>query len=213
MIVIKIPTPRKSKALGCMYSIIREITSGFGAAFSFLVLIWFAPWWMALGLSLGSYFGIRLLFPPPHRRVSVELPDGISREAFKEYLSRCRLTLALVREDAEAVKKLSFQKTVLHLCELGDDLLVNFEKDPADIQIAQALPDRLQRLHEILGGYIDLAGQRNQSPQTVRALEATEKAVTKAVGKFEQLHHRLLENDAIDLSTSAKTFDNLLDFD
>lgn len=91
--------------------------------------------------------------------------------------------------------------------------MINFEKDPQDVLLARALPDRLQRLHEILSSYIELTNQRSQSPQTVRAIQDTEKAVTKSVTKFEQLHHRLLENDAIDLSTSAKTLDNLLDFD
>lgn len=193
---------------------IKELVSGITAAFIFLLLlVQGAFWWLSLLLAIGGYVGIRLLFPPEHRRVLAELPEGVSRAAFDEYLAQCRLALSLVREDAEAVKNLSFQKIVLHLCGLGDELLVNFAKDPQDMRMAKALPDRLQRLHEILSGYIDLANQKTQSPQTARALEATEKAVTKAVAKFEEMHHRLLENDAIDLSTSAKTFDNLLDFD
>jgi hypothetical protein len=193
---------------------IKELVSGIGAAFLFLLLLFQgAFWWLSLLLGAAAYVGIRLLFPPEHRKVLATLPDGVSQEAFNEYFAQCKLALSLVREDAEAVTNLSFKKTVLHLCGLGDELLVNFTKDPQDMQMAQALPDRLQRLHEILVGYIDLAHQKTQSPQSVRALEATEKAVTKAVEKFEQLHHRLLENDAIDLSTSAKTFDNLLDFD
>jgi hypothetical protein len=193
---------------------IKELVSGIGAAFIFLLLlVQGAFWWLSLLLAVGGYVGIRLLFPPEHRRVQAELPEGVSRAAFNEYLSQCRLALSLVREDAEAINNLSFKKTVLHLCGLGDELLVNFAKDPQDMRMAQTLPDRLQRMHEILTGYIDLANQKIQSPQSARALEATEKAVTKAVEKFEQLHHRLLENDAMDLSTSAKTFDNLLDFD
>jgi hypothetical protein len=193
---------------------IKELVSGTGAAFIFLLLLFKGLfWWMSLALAIGSYVGIRLLFPPEHRRVLAELPEGVSREAFREYLAQCGLALSLLREDADSISKTSFQKTVLHLCDLGDELLVNFEKDPQDMRVAQSLPDRLQRLHEIIAGYNELAGQRIQSPQTARALEETEKAVTKAVGKFEQMHRRLLENDAIDLSTSAKTFDNLLDFD
>jgi len=192
---------------------IREITAGLSAAFIFLVMIFFMPWWLTLGLSLGGYFGIRLLFPHTHKKVVVELPEGITEGAFKAFLAECRKKLAFVRKDAEAIKKLSFKTTVLHLCDLGDDLMSNFEKDPDDVRVAQALPDRLQRLHKMLSAYLDLANQKSQSPQTIRALKETEKAVTKAVNKFEQLHRRLLENDAIDLSTSAKTLDNLLDFD
>lgn len=193
---------------------IKELVSGITAALIFLLLFFtVALGWLSLPLAVGAYVGIRLLFPPEQRKVLAKLPDGVSQEAFDEYFAQCRLALSLVREDAEAVKNLSFQKTVLHLCGLGDELLVNFAKDPQDIKMAQALPDRLQRLHEILSGYIDLANQKTQSPQSTRALEATEKAITKAVAKFEEMHHRLLENDAIDLSTSAKTFDNLLDFD
>jgi hypothetical protein len=200
-----------------MYSIIRETVSGLGAAFIFILLWIILPGdhdaLFAFFLSLASYFGIRLLFPPLSRKVSVELPEGLSKDAFTAFLVACAESLALLRKDAEAINKLPFRRTVLHLCELGDELLVNFEKDPLDVQVARDLPDRLQRLHEILTGYLELANQRNQSPQTVRAIQDTEKAVTKAVSKFEQLHHRLLENDAIDLSTSAKTLDNLLDFD
>ncbi len=193
---------------------IKELISGIGAALIFLLLFVNGLfWWLSLLLAVGGYVGIRLLFPPEHRRVLATLPEGVSQEAFKEYLAQCRLALSLVRADAEAVTNLSFKKTVLHLCGLGDELLINFEKDPQDMQMATALPDRLQRLHEILTGYIDLANQKTQSVQTARALEATEKAVTKAVAKFEEMHHRLLENDAFDLSTNAKTFDNLLDFD
>jgi hypothetical protein len=194
---------------------IKELFSGIGAAFIFLGLLFAAGMsgLFSLLLAIGGYVGIHQLFPPEHQKVLAVLPEGVSREEFRQYLSQCRLALSLVYEDAAAVNNLSFKKTVLHLCELGDDLLINFEKDPQDMQVAQALPDRLQRLHEILVGYIDLANQKTHSPQTVRALEATEKAVTKAVAKFEEMHHRLLENDAIDLSTNARTFDNLLDFD
>ena len=193
---------------------IKELISGIAAAFIFLLLlVQGAFWWLSLLLATGAYVGIRLLFPPEHRKILAELPDGVSREEFRQYLAQCKLALSLVRADAEAVKNSVFRQTVLHLCELGDELLVNFEKDPQDMKMVQALPDRLQRLHEILSGYVDLANQKTQSPQSARALEATEKAVTKAVAKFEEMHHRLLENDAIDLSTSAKTFDNLLDFD
>ncbi|MCI5224035.1 MAG: hypothetical protein D3924_15535 [Candidatus Electrothrix sp. AR4] len=200
-----------------MYSIIREMTSGIGAAVIFIVLWIVLPGesdlLLSFALALGSYFGIRFFFHPGHKKVKVVLPDDISREEFKAYISNCELALSLVRVDIDSVRNPSFKTSLLHLCDLGDDLMTNFEKDPEDIRIAQALPDRLRRLHEMLTAYIDLSDQRSQSPQTIRALEATEKAVTKAVGKFEQLHHRLLENDAIDLSTNAKTFDNLLDFD
>lgn len=209
-----------------MYSIIKEITSGFTAAFVFILLgtpIFFKDildgsetswlWGLALALSLGTYFGIRRLFSPLFKKVSIELPEGLSKETFTAFLIACAESLALLKKDAEAINKPSFRQTVFHLCELGDELLVNFEKDPQDVQVARELPDRLHRLHQVISGYLELANQRNQSPQTVRAIQDTEKAVTKAVTKFEQLHHRLLENDAIDLSTNAKTLDNLLDFD
>ena len=196
------------------YTIIKEIVAGSGAAITFLVLALLRiPIMFSFGLALFSYFGIRLIYPPEYKKVLAELPDNISPEEFTRYLSRCRQALSLVKKDVEAIRKRSFQQTVLHLCQLGDELLINFEKDPQDVQVARELPDRLHRLHEILTGYLELANQRNQSPQTMRAIQDTEKAVTKAVTKFEQLHHRLLENDAIDLSTNAKTLDNLLDFD
>ena len=200
-----------------MYSIIREMTSGLGAAFIFILLWIILPGendaLFAFFLSLASYFGIRLLFPPLSRKVSIELPEGLSKEAFTAFLVACAESLALLKKDAESINKPSFRQTVFHLCELGDELLVNFEKDPQDVQVARELPDRLHRLHQVISGYLELANQRNQSPQTMRAIQDTEKAVIKAVTKFEQLHHRLLENDAIDLSTNAKTLDNLLDFD
>ncbi|MCW5203445.1 5-bromo-4-chloroindolyl phosphate hydrolysis family protein [Desulfobulbus sp. US4] len=188
----------------------------------FFILLWIIlpgenTGWFAFFFSLASYFGIRilfsLLFRPFSRKVSLELPEGLSKEAFTTFLGACAESLALLKKDAETINKLSLRRTVLHLSELGDELLINFEKNPQDVHMARALPDRLQRLHEILTGYQELANQRNQSPQTVRAIQDTEKAVTKTVAKFEQLHHRLLENNAIDLSTNAKTLDNLLDFD
>ncbi|CAK8722608.1 5-bromo-4-chloroindolyl phosphate hydrolysis protein [Candidatus Electrothrix gigas] len=168
---------------------------------------------MAFALSLATYFGIRFFFPSPYKKVVVELPEGVSKDTFKIFIEACTDNLALLRRDAASIHKLPFRSAVLHLCHLGDDLLVNFEKDPKDVQVAHALPDRLQRLHEILTGYLELAQQRSQSPQTLRAMEDSEKAVIKAVAKFEELHHRVLENDALDLSTNAKTLDNLLDFD
>lgn len=195
-------------------TMIRETIAGLGGGILFLVLLFQGmTWWLCLALSFGSYFAIRMMFPPDHKKVVAVLPENISQQEFNNFISRCKSSLSLVREDSANIKKLSLRKTVAHLCDLGDDLVVNFEKDPADVRVAQALPNRLERLHKILTDYIELAGQRNQSSQTLRALAATEKAVTKAVGKFEQIHHRMMENDAIDLSTSAKTFDSLLDFD
>lgn len=197
---------------------IREIASGGGAA-SIFILTWVIlpgkhDTLIAFFLALASYFGIRLLFPSlSSKKVSIELPNGLSEDAFTNFLTSCAESLALLKKDTESINNLPLRSTVLHLCQLGDELLINFEKDPQDVLLARALPDRLHRLHEILTGYLELTHQRSQSPQTVRAIQDTEKAVTKAVVKFEQLHHRLLENDAIDLSTNAKTLDNLLDFD
>ena len=74
-------------------------------------------------------------------------------------------------------------------------------------------PDRLARLRDMLETYNELAGLSTRSAQTDKALATTERAVIKALDKFEELHHRMLENDALDLSTNAKTFDNLLDLD
>lgn len=259
MITVKLPTSKKHKALKWLHFIAREVVSGFGAAFVFMIIIlssimssivssmkdifsfikdkdiissildgslWNtildgylrdifdgSLWIMAFALSLATYFGIRFLFPSPYKKVVVELPEGVSKDTFKIFIEACTDNLALLRRDAASIHKLPFRSAVLHLCHLGDDLLVNFEKDPKDVQVAHVLPDRLQRLHEILTGYLELAHQRSQSPQTLRAMEDSEKAVMKAVTKFEQLHHRVLENDALDLSTNAKTLDNLLDFD
>lgn len=230
MITVKLPISKKSKVLRWLYPIAREVISGFGAAFFFLLLaipIFIKDildgseksflWMLAFALSLATYFGIRFgiqrLFPSPYKKVEVELPEGISGDTFKIFLAACADNLALLRRDAESINKLPFRSAVLHLCQLGDELLINFEKDPKDVQVAHALPDRLQRLHEILTGYLELAHQRSQSPQTLRAMQESEKAVIKAVAKFEQLHHRVLENDALDLSTNAKTLNNLLDFD
>ena len=234
MITAKLPISKKSKVLRWLYPIAREVISGFGAAFVFLLLaipIFIKDildgseksflWMLAFALSLATYFGIRfgirfstqLFFPSLYKKVEVELPEGLSGDTFKSFLAACADNLALLRRDAEFIHKLPFRSAVLHLCQLGDELLINFEKDPKDVQVAHALPDRLQRLHEILTGYLELAHQRSQSPQTLRAMQDSEKAVIKAVAKFEQLHHRVLENDALDLSTNAKTLDNLLDFD
>ncbi len=259
MITVKLPILKKHKTLKWLHFIAREVVSGFGAAFVFMIIIlssimssivssmkdifsfikdkdiissildgslWNtildgylrdifdgSLWIMAFALSLATYFGIRFLFPSPYKKVVVELPEGVSKDTFKIFIEDCADNLALLRRDAASIHKLPFRSAVLHLCHLGDDLLVNFEKDPKDVQVAHALPDRLQRLHEILTGYLELTQQRSQSPQTLRAMEDSEKAVIKAVAKFEELHHRVLENDALDLSTNAKTLDNLLDFD
>lgn len=256
MITVKLPILKKHKTLKWLHFIAREVVSGFGAAFVFMIIIlssimssivssmkdifsdkdiissildgslWNtildgylrdifdgSLWIMAFALSLATYFGIRFLFPSPYKKVVVELPEGVSKDTFKIFIEACTDNLALLRRDAASIHKLPFRSAVLHLCHLGDDLLVNFEKDPKDVQVAHALPDRLQRLHEILTGYLELAQQRSQSPQTLRAMKDSEKAVIKAVAKFEELHHRVLENDALDLSTNAKTLDNLLDFD
>lgn len=258
MITVKLPIFKKHKTFKWLHFIAREVISGFGAAFVFMIIIlssimssivssmkdifssikdkdiissildgslWNtifdgslyildgSLWILAFALSLATYFGIRFFFPSPYKKVVVELPEGVSKDTFKIFIEACTDNLALLRRDAASIHKLPFRSAVLHLCHLGDDLLVNFEKDPKDVQVAHALPDRLQRLHEILTGYLDLAQQRSQSPQTLRAMEDSEKAVIKAVAKFEELHHRVLENDALDLSTNAKTLDNLLDFD
>uniref|UniRef100_UPI00405725F5 5-bromo-4-chloroindolyl phosphate hydrolysis family protein n=1 Tax=Candidatus Electrothrix sp. TaxID=2170559 RepID=UPI00405725F5 len=226
MNTVKLSPPKKSKALGCLYPMVREIIAGFGAIFVFLPLSIFifikdildgseksVLWILAFALSLGTYFGIRHLFPPLYKKVEVELPEDLSKDTFIAFLTTCSENLTLLKKDAESINKLPFRSTVLNLCQLGDELLVNFEKVPRNAQVAQTLPDRLYRLHEMLIGYLDLSTQRNQSPQTMRAIDNTEKAVIKAVAKFEQLHHRLLENNAMDLSTNAKTLDDLLDFD
>ncbi len=106
MSTVRIPTPKKSKALGCMYSIIREMISGLGAAFFFILLWIILPGentgWFAFFFSLASYFGIRilfsLLFRPFSRKVSLELPEGLSKEAFTTFLGACAESLALLKK-------------------------------------------------------------------------------------------------------------------
>ena len=217
MSTVQLPAPQKSKPLGCLYSVIRETVSGLSATFLFFLLWIVLPGeydhWFALFLSLAGFFGIRRLFPPLYKKVEVELPEDLSEDAFTVFLATCTEHLALLKKDAERINHLPFRSTVLHLCRLGDEMLVNFEKNPQGVQVATELPDRLHRLHGVLTGYLELVGQINPSPQTMRAIKDTENAVTKAVAKFEQLHHRLLENDALDQSTNARTLDNLLDFD
>lgn len=197
-----------------MLPMIKEVTSGFGSALIFIVLLTRGmPWWLGLFLAASAYFGIRVLFPPDTRKIQVVLPEDISRQEFREFMGLCGINLAGVRELAEDIGKVEFRNTVYRLCERCDELMASFEKDPGDIKIAAAFPDRLGRLRDMLETYNELAGLTTQSEQTRKALATTERAVAKALDKFEELHHRLLENNALDLSTNAKTFDNLLDLD
>ena len=107
------------------YTTIKEIVAGSGAAITFLVLALLRiPIMFSFGLALFSYFGIRLIYPPEYKKVLAGLPDNISSEEFTRYLSRCRQALSLVKKDAEAISKPTFQKKVLHLCELGDELVL-----------------------------------------------------------------------------------------
>ncbi len=197
-----------------MILIIKEIVSGTASAAIFLGLYIFGmPWWMSLALAGCGYFSIRFLFPSEHRKIQVILPKGINKGEFDDFMDRCRQNLSMVKDSSASITNPTFRDSVYSLCNLSDELITTFENDPADMLVARVFPDRLARLHNMLVTYIDLAGKKNQSPQTIRALKTTEDAVGKAVHKFKELHLRLLENDAIDLSTNAKTFDNLLDLD
>jgi len=197
-----------------MNTVLREIVAGVGSAGIFLALfVYGMPWWMSLMLATIGSVAIRFLFSPDHRRVRVVLPEGVSREEFDEFISRCKENLEQVRRSTVLISKTEFRDTVNRLCLLAGDLVGNFQKDPEDMRLAVSFPDRLKRLNDMLATYIDLSAQNARSPQSARALETTENAVTKALGKFEMLHDRLMENNAIELSTNAKTLDNLLDFD
>lgn len=197
-----------------MSSIIKKVTAGAGGAFIFFVLYGQnMPWWLSAILAISGYFGICVLFPPETRKVRVELPKNVSQREFGRFMGQCGTNLAEIRDLAADIKNLEFRSIVYRLCARCDELLASFEKDPAGIKIAAAFPDRLGRLRVMLESYNELSELSVHSKQTLKALAATESAVSKALDKFEQIHHRLLENEALDLSVNAKTFDNLLDFD
>jgi len=192
----------------------RELVCGGASAALFLFLLYLGmTWGLSLGLAFAAYFGFRFLLPPKQRRVQVQLPEGVDQQTFDAFMLHCQENLALMRRTSERIHAPIFRDTTLQLCHIIKDIVENFEKDPTDIRAAKAFPDRLVRLNEMLETYLELSGQRSQSTQTRRALDTTEAVVGRAVEKFELLLLRLQENEAIDLSTNAKTLDSLLSLD
>ncbi|SLM32659.1 hypothetical protein MTBBW1_790057 [Desulfamplus magnetovallimortis] len=192
----------------------REITAGTGSATLFFLLTFriHMPWWAGFILSIIAYAAIRMLFPPEIRKVQVTLPEGLSQNDYGLFIRNCHENIRGMKKRSSELKG-PFQKDVQQLLNVCQGLVNNFEKDPEDIKNALVFPDRLERINVMLDNYMDIVHQPVQSPQTARALETTQKAIQKAILRFQELQVRLLENDALDLSTRAKTFDNLMDFD
>jgi hypothetical protein len=177
-----------------------------------------APWWL-MGLSAaGAYLGIRWMVdqdspPAPQRRII--LPEGMDEAQVRQFDETCRTQIQQMQVDRKRIQagRTSFVQDVDRLLGVIEPLLDNFKDDPKDIRVASTLPRQLKRLAEMIHQYAELASHGVVSISTQRAMARTEQTVRKAIERFQQLHRRLLDDDAIELETNAKTLDNLLDLD
>lgn len=167
------------------------------------------PWWLVLGFSSVYFVSVRLSFPGEKK---IELPEDVDRKQFNVFCKQYKKNLAAIRSIQPDILDDDLKLAVKTLCNLCDSLLAKILKDPRCIKIIPQLPDRLSRLLSIIEAHNELALEP-LSLYSRGALRETTEMIEASISHFDSGHHRLLEKDALDLITDAKTFSTLLSMD
>ncbi len=101
------------------------------------------------------------------------------------------------------------RSAVNDLCNISDSIMTMLKDDPRDLRIVkQFITYYLEPTHKIIIKYAELATARPMPADAVATLERTEKSLVNIRKTFLQQKDKMLQNDAMDLDTEIKVFEN-----
>jgi hypothetical protein len=194
----------------------REILRGLlgGAGFLLGLIFLQMPWWLALAMGAGLYFGCSLLIPAPPVKAE---PDwvalGISAADRDQFVANCRRRAADLRNLAEQTGGKPIQAQIVALSETASRLGSYLEKKPESILLANSVPQNLDYLVKLLARYVELAQYPARSASAAEALKNVEETVRRAAAALDEMQQQLLNEDATALKASAQALEFLLGID
>ena len=136
---------------------------------------------------------------------------GVTSKSLERYQSGVRGALERIQSYGERVMSRSVRQNALEAADILAQIVINCDNDPDDIREEIALPVLARELAQGLEQYVDSVSKRDNHPDAIERLEATEKMVAEAVPWLRSLLERMKANDATEAHVRARVLSRVFE--
>lgn len=190
------------------------VWAGLGGGLIFL--LFFVVLSINLVVSLLAAFGVIvatiLLVRPNGDGMDIDFTAyGVTSEELKEVLRTGLEKQQRLKELQKRVPKREIRESVEKIIDVVDRIYEDFKKDPKDIRTGRMfLNNYLDSTLTIIEKYVDLVSHKVRGGELEKTLQKTEELLDKIHRAFELQLSKLLEDDALDLSTEIEVLEKTL---
>lgn len=133
---------------------------------------------------------------------------------FEKHLERLKAIRVKVRKIQVTIKNNEVNQKITSILESIDKIILNFEKDPSDInryrQFLQYYPDATVKLLEKYQ-YLESSSEK---PEDIKnSLEKVSSTLDSLKGAYEEYHKKLMDNDVLELDIETQLIEDTLKYD
>ncbi len=195
--------------------VVSSILSGIVSGLVFLLFHLYldAGPWIAAAVTVAAFVGLSLIGDSIGSRRRVLLTDaGVAdRESFDRLLSQGYAGIKEIRSLEGRIRNEEVRRKVEAICDIGDKILANIEKNPKDAGLARKFfTYYLDTAVKIVARYIEISRQNLNDPNVARTLQRAEGILDSIRDLFERQHARMFEDDVFDLDTEMELLEKTI---
>ncbi len=202
----------KKKASG--KNIVISVLAGIGAIallrFGTGLIVEFVsiPFVLPLVVGVALFFILKTLLGKREHAKTVAF-EGVTYGDIDAVTTSGKKYAAEMRTAINRLGQSDVRGAVIDICNISDAMMNMLKDDPRDLRIVkQFITYYLEPTHKIILKYAELATARPMPADAVATLERTEKSLANIRKTFLQQKDKMLANDAMDLDTEIKVFEN-----
>jgi len=166
------------------------------------------PFVVPVIIGVGLFFIVKSLLGKREKAKAIAF-EGVTYGDLNAITSSGRIYSQEMRTAINRLGQSDVRSAVNDICNISDSIIGMLKDDPRDLRIVkQFITYYLEPTHKIIIKYAELATARPMPSDAIATLERTEKSLVNIRKTFLQQKDKMLQNDAMDLDTEIKVFEN-----
>jgi len=166
------------------------------------------PYVVPVIIGIVLFFIVKSLLSKREKAKAIAF-EGVTYGDLDAITSSGRIYSQEMRTAINRLGQSDVRSAVNDICNISDSIMGMLKDDPRDLRIVkQFITYYLEPTHKIIIKYAELATARPMPSDAIATLERTEKSLVNIRKTFLQQKDKMLQNDAMDLDTEIKVFEN-----
>lgn len=179
----------------------------------FIVLMFVVSWpfWVAIPLSVGTFFGVYFITKPAYKIGQIKLDDVAESAQARELLLEADKDMRGIQANIPRIKNPEIKQNAQTMYNTGANIMNYLMKNPEKISPARRfLTYYLETADELLRKYLAFQDTNLKTPETQKIEAETASALPILNKAFEQQFVNLMKNEMMDIETDIEVLKTTL---